>query len=94
LDVSRLVISSYVTTLGSLLQSQKQNVRVAQGQHKFLSISQSETPGEILLPQTVEEVDAVVNAVCSSGWSEGDIVCLQGSGATVSRVSCALDSCS
>jgi CHAT domain-containing protein len=91
MDVSRLVISSYVTTLGSLLQSQKKNGSVAKGQLKFLSISQ---PGENLLSQTIKEVDEVAEVLRSSGWSEGDIFCLQGSEATVDRVASALNSCS
>jgi hypothetical protein len=49
-DVGQLVISSYVTTLGSLLRSQKKHEsRAIKPQPKFLSISQSKTPGEIEL---------------------------------------------
>jgi tetratricopeptide (TPR) repeat protein len=94
MGVSQLVISSYVTTLGSLLQLQKANGSVMKRQLKFLGISQLETPGESPLLQTVKEVDEVAEVLRSSGWTEGDILSLQGSDATVSRVSCALDFCS
>jgi len=60
---------------------------------KFLIISQSETPGESALPQTMREVDGVIKVIRSSGWFEEDIACLEGSEATVSRALCALDSC-
>jgi tetratricopeptide (TPR) repeat protein len=95
IDVSRLAISSYVTTLGSLWELRKKlNGPVAKGQQKFLSISQSDTPGESSLPQTTEEVDEVLGMFRSSGWPEEHISCLQGSDATVDSVSCVLDSCS
>jgi len=76
------------------LESQKKNGSVATGRLKFLSISQSETPGESELSQAVTEVDEVAEVLLSSGWSKGDIFCLQGSEATVDRVSRALESCS
>ncbi|KIM76474.1 hypothetical protein PILCRDRAFT_77729 [Piloderma croceum F 1598] len=91
MGVSQLVISSYVTTLGSLLQSKG---LVMKKHLKFLGISQLETPGESPLFQTAKEVDEVADVLRSSGWSEGDILSLQGSDATVSRVSSALDCCS
>ena len=93
-DVSRLVISSYVTTLGSLLQARKKNASAVKLQQKFLSISQSETPGESALPRTTEEVGAVAEVFRSSGWPEDDIISLHGSEATVDHVSHALDTCS
>jgi CHAT domain-containing protein len=94
MDVSQLVISSQVTTLGSLWELQKKNGLVVKGQQKFLSISQSDTPGKSSLPQATEEVNEVTKMFRSSGWSEEDISCLHGSEATVDRVSCSLDSCS
>ena len=94
IDVSRLVISSYITTLQSLFRVQKTNGSASKGQRKLLSISQPETPGQCVLPQTVGEVDKVAQVFISSGWSKEDIVCLNGSEATVDRVSCALNSCS
>jgi tetratricopeptide (TPR) repeat protein len=94
IDVSRLVISSYVTTLGSLSQARKKNAPVVKLQQRFLSISQSETPGESALPQTTEEVGAVAEVFRSSGWPEDDIISLHSSEATVDHVSRALDTCS
>jgi CHAT domain-containing protein len=84
-----------VTTLQSLFnQLQKENGSVSKGQQKLLSVSQPDTPGQSSIPQTLKEADKVVQAFCLSGWLKDDIVCLQGSEATVDVVSCALDSCS
>jgi CHAT domain-containing protein len=94
MGVSELVISSYVTTLGSLLQLQKLNGAVMKRHLKFLGISQLKTPGESPLFQTAKEVDEITEVLRSSGWSEDNILSLQGSDATVSRVSSALDFCS
>ncbi|KIM72706.1 hypothetical protein PILCRDRAFT_829611 [Piloderma croceum F 1598] len=95
INVSRLVISSYVTTLGSLMQAQSQlNGTARKGPQKFLTISQSETPDECPLPQAMLEVDEVACVFRSSGWSENDIVCLHGLNATVDHVLHALDSSS
>jgi tetratricopeptide (TPR) repeat protein len=94
LDVSQLVISSFVTTLGSLLQSQERNGRFANRQLKFVSISQSETPNDTPLPETIKEVDEVVKVIHSAGWPGENITSLKGSEATVDHVSLALDSCS
>jgi hypothetical protein len=93
-DVSRLVVSSYVTTLQSLFQAQKQKKPISERQQKLLSVSQVATPGQISLPNTIEEVDELARILHSSGWPEGDIICLRGSDATVERVSHTLDSCS
>ena len=94
IDVSQLVISSYVTTLQSLFQAQKKHVSIIKEQQKFLCVSQPETPGQSCLPQTTKEVDKVVNICCSFGWPRYRILCLCGSDATVNAVSDALDSCS
>jgi tetratricopeptide (TPR) repeat protein len=94
IDVSRLVISSYVTTLHSLFQAKKKYVPVSKEQQKLLCVSQPRTPGQSALPTTMEEVDGVVQMFCSSGWSKENIVCLCGSEATVDAVSTALNSCS
>ncbi|KIM73085.1 hypothetical protein PILCRDRAFT_15531 [Piloderma croceum F 1598] len=93
-DVGRLVISSYVTTLESLFRAQQKDEPVPKERWKLLSVSQPETPGQNSLLTTMEEVTEVVQTFCSSGWSEGDIVCLRGSEATVDAVSSALNSCS
>ena len=94
LDVSRLVVSSYVTTLGSLWESRERNGCLANNRLEFLSVSQTETPGDIPLPETAKEVDGVVNVIRSAGWPEENISNLKGSEATVDCVSNALDSCS
>jgi hypothetical protein len=94
LDVSRLVISSFVTTLGSLLQSRERNGCLVNRHLKFLGISQPETPGDSPLPETIKEVDGVVKVIHSAGWPGENISSLEGSEATVDCVSRALDSCS
>jgi CHAT domain-containing protein len=94
IDVSHLVISSYVITLGFLFKVQKKYRRLSEGENKLLTISQPETPGESSLPKTMEEVDEVALAFRSLGWSDDNIVCLWGSEATVKSVSSALNSCS
>jgi CHAT domain-containing protein/tetratricopeptide (TPR) repeat protein len=94
IDVSRLVVSSYVTTLDSLYQAQKRNMQNSPGQRKFLSISQPDTPGQSSLPRSAEEVEKVIEVACSAGWPKEHIIHLTGSDATVSRTSCALDACS
>jgi hypothetical protein len=99
-DVSRLVVSSYVTSLDSLLQAQKRH-RQDSGMHslKLLAVSQPNTPNLPVLPQSIAEVDKLVEAVHlaavrSDTCSKEDIMHLDGSDATVNRVSVALDSCS
>jgi len=92
IDVSRLVISSYMTTLGSLMQK-KTGHGAMMGQLKLLALSQPVTPGQESLPLALDEVDKVVEVVSSAGWSDKNIVNLSGPDATVDRVSEALDSC-
>lgn len=92
-DVSRLVISPYVTTLGSLLQMQRKHEQVPEEQQKFLGISQLKTPGQSSLLKTME-VNRVTQVFRLSGWLEKDIICLHGKKAIVCSVSSALDSCS
>ena len=99
-DVSRLVISSYVTYLDSLLQAQKRHRQnTAIHRLKLLAVSQPNTPNLPVLPQSIAEVDKLVEAVhsaagCSDACSKEDIMHLDGSDATVNRVLAALDSCS
>ena len=93
-DVSRLIISSYVTTLHSLLQAQRQKMPVMPGCLKFLAISQPESPDQAPLPYSTEEVEILVQVACSAGWSEEDILHLPREKATVDHVLDALDSCS
>jgi hypothetical protein len=92
--VSRLVVSSDVATLDSLYQAQKRNMQNSPEQRKFLSISQSDTPGQSSLPRPAEGVENVIEVACSAGWLKEHIVHLAGSDATVSCASCALDACS
>jgi CHAT domain-containing protein len=94
IDVSRLVISSYVNTLGSLLQAQKTQRQEIIGQRKLLAVCQSDTPGQRSLPLSTVEVDNVVQVVSSMGWHEKDIVQLNGSDATADRVLDLMDSSS
>lgn len=92
IDVSRVVISSYVTTLESLLRGHYKSVAIGQG--KLLSVSQPKTPGQNSLPQAMDEVNDVIQVFKASGLSKDNIVCLHGSEATVDAVSSALNSCS
>jgi tetratricopeptide (TPR) repeat protein len=95
IDVSRLVISSYVTTLQSLVQAHMKNAQhIPRGKQKLLSISQQDTPGQSSLPKAMGEVDGVVHVFVSSGWPKENVICLGGPEATVNCVSNALDSCS
>jgi CHAT domain-containing protein len=97
IDASRLIISSYVTSLESLLQAQKRNIHGAISGLKLLAVSQPNTPGLNPLPQSTVEVEKLVEAahfarVHSDGCTEEDILHLPGPDATVSRVWGALDS--
>jgi hypothetical protein len=93
-DVSRIVISSYVTTLDSLFQAQKKNIQGTAGGRRLLAISQPNTPGQSAIPYCTQEVLRVVGGAASAGWAQEDIIHLHGSDATVERVSTALDTCS
>jgi CHAT domain-containing protein len=61
---------------------------------KFLGISQPNTPGQSPLLLSIREVQDVVQIICSSGWSDENIVNLDGIDATISAVSDTLESCS
>ncbi|KIM84983.1 hypothetical protein PILCRDRAFT_5986 [Piloderma croceum F 1598] len=93
-DVSRLVISSYVTSLESLFRTRKKNAPVSKEHQNILCVSQPETPGQTPLPETTEELNDVVEIFLSSGWSNENIVRLSGTAATVDAVSTALNFCS
>jgi CHAT domain-containing protein len=93
IDTSCLVISSYVTALSSFLEQKKTGYTVTGGL-KLLILTQPKTPGQESLPLALKEGDKVVQVVSSAGWRKKDIVRLNGSDATVDRVSGALDSCS
>jgi CHAT domain-containing protein len=92
IDVSRIIISSYVTTLYSLFQSQKTNRSIQQ--LKFLAISQPQTPGHSPLPQSTDEVLGVIQAACSAGWPKDNVIRLDGPDATIEHALDALDTCS
>ncbi|KAF7964376.1 hypothetical protein HWV62_9221, partial [Athelia sp. TMB] len=93
-DVSRLVVSSYVTTLQSLYATSTQLPRKRPDNHlKLLAIGQPETPGQGDLPSAEVEVKEVVRAVLRAGGSEEATTYLIGSDATVGRVSSSLESC-
>ena len=93
INVSCLVISSYVTTLQSLFLTQQKYAPLSKGQQKLLSFSQPRTPGQHALTQTNQEVNKVVQMFCLSNWPIEDIICLHRSEATVDTVSSALNSC-
>jgi CHAT domain-containing protein len=94
LDVSHLVVSSYVTTLQSLSEAQKRKCLTSQGRLKLLAISQPSTPKQSPLPYAVEEVEKVTRLVISAGWSKENIVNLSGSDVTMDRVFSELETCS
>jgi CHAT domain-containing protein len=99
IDVSHLVISSYVTSLNSLFEVQRRQRQVANHELKLLAVSQPNTPNLRPLPQSILEVEKLIEAsysgaVNSDDCIKGDILHLNGSDATVNRVSTSLDSCS
>jgi tetratricopeptide (TPR) repeat protein len=92
-DVSRLVVSSYVTTLASLLRA-RTGLRGYTSKPKLLTVCQTTTHGQSDLPRTQEEITRVVDVLRSANWSEDAIVCLGASDASVVNVSKELDQCS
>ncbi|KAF7982043.1 hypothetical protein HWV62_30312 [Athelia sp. TMB] len=91
LDVSRLVISSYITTLGSMFRAQQ---KARTGQAKLLTVSQPNTPGQRPLPLSSTEVNQFREAVRQAGWLAENISSFTGEEASVQRVSNALGSSS
>lgn len=96
-DISQLFISSYVTSLSSLLQAQKRSKQVAMSGLQLLAVSQPNTSDLCPLPQSIVEVKKLVDAAHSAAaYSDGnpklDILHLSGSDATISRVLGALGS--
>ncbi|KIM82041.1 hypothetical protein PILCRDRAFT_8274 [Piloderma croceum F 1598] len=81
-DVSQLIISSYVTTFGSLLQVHKRNRQHTMKGIKFLAVSQPNTSGLCPLPQSTLEIAKLVDVVCLAGCSHENILHLHGSDAT------------
>jgi tetratricopeptide (TPR) repeat protein len=96
IDVSHLFASSYVTSLSSLLQSQRKSKQVEMNRLKLLAVSQPNTSGLSPLPQSIVEVKKLVDAahsaaVNSGGNAEPDILHLNGADAITTRVLGALD---
>lgn len=93
-DVSRLVISSYITTLSSLFSAQTKHKSRATRPLKLLAISQPDTPDQPPLPQSTAEVERLAHVARSANWVDQDLVRLNGSDATVDRVLNELNTCS
>jgi CHAT domain-containing protein len=93
IDVSRLVISSYTTTLASLVQARKKTA-LQEGPQQFLLVSHPGTQEQGLLPHTLLEVERVLEVVRSAGELSNADVHLHGPGATVAKVLSSLESCS
>ena len=94
IDVSQMVVSSYVTTLDSLFKAQQKFMQGSAGHRRLMAISQPNTPGQNPIPQCTQEVQSVIKGAVSAGWVLEDIVALHGPDATVERVLTALDTCS
>ena len=93
-DISKVAVSSYVTTLDSLSRSQRNRALKTAGPKRLLAVSQRATPGQCPLPRSTEEVETIVRVVSSAGWSEKNIDRLDDSDATVLGVSDAMNPCS
>ncbi|KZP26166.1 hypothetical protein FIBSPDRAFT_1040969 [Athelia psychrophila] len=94
IDVSRLVVSSYISTVGSLLKAHQHKSKMTSGPPKLLAVSQPHTAGQSALPMCAREVDALKELASSAEWPNNDILHLNASEATISRVSAALDTSS
>ena len=94
IDISQMVVSSYVTTLDSLFKAQQKFTQGLAGCQRLMAISQPNTPGQNPIPQCTQEVQSVIKRAASAGWVLEDIVALHGPDATVERVLTALDTCS
>jgi ABC-type nitrate/sulfonate/bicarbonate transport system permease component len=68
IDVSHLVISSYLTTLNSFFQSREKVAQDIRGQDKFLAVSQPDTLGQVSLPLSMVEVETVMRMASSVSW--------------------------
>ena len=93
-DVSHLLVSSYVTSLDSLLRAKKKKRQRATQNFKLLAISQPNTSGFQTLPQSTTEVQTLVDLVSSKDCSKNDIYHFNGPNATINCVLDALDTCS
>lgn len=93
IDVTRLVVSSYVTTFDSLFRAQNRAAKGVAGPLKILAVSQPNTPGESPLPESTLEAEKLIQAASSAGWKKEHITHLDGRDATLNRVSTALNTC-
>ncbi|KAF7970309.1 hypothetical protein HWV62_24374 [Athelia sp. TMB] len=93
INVSALVISSYIPTLASLLRAQKADHSTAKGRRKLLTLSQTSTPGQTPLPQARNEVHSLIEVAHQCGWPATDIIHLEESSATCVQVLEALETC-
>lgn len=94
IDVSRLVVSSYISTADSLLKSHRHKLKSARGPPKLLAVSQPHTAGQNSLPMCTREVAALKKMAQAAHWPASDILHLDDADATVSCVSAALDTSS
>lgn len=94
IDVSRMAISSYISTLGALFRAQQKSEQKMPGIPNLLAVSQTNTPGEGPLPLCIEEVETLTKIALSADWPANNITNLNDSDATVIRVSEALDTSS
>ena len=87
IDASRLLVSSPITTVDSLLKAHQHNSVVLVGPPKLLVVSQPNAIGQSVLPMATREVAELKQLATSSNWPEENTVQLNGSEATVSSVS-------
>lgn len=92
--VSQVVVSSYVTTLSSLFEAQKQHNMPIKGRPRVLAIAQPNTPGRTPIPHSTNEVDTVIETLTRNGWPCESLQRLESADATVDQVSTALEKCS
>ncbi|KZP22158.1 hypothetical protein FIBSPDRAFT_739375 [Athelia psychrophila] len=60
----------------------------------LLVISQPDTPGQTSIPHATAEVNEVIQTVTTAAWPESNLQHFDRGGATIDRVSTALNSCS
>lgn len=92
--VSRVVVSSYITTLSSLAEAQKRQKEPIVGPPKLLAIAQPDTPEKTHIPHATDEVNMVTKILSGKGWPGEYVQRFDGAHATVDQVSAALDKCS
>jgi tetratricopeptide (TPR) repeat protein len=93
IDVSQLVISSYITSLGSLLKAKMRVIKEVE-RGRLLIVNQTDTRGYDRLPASREEAERVIQVAQSSGWAKDAVLHLQDDKATVESVLRGFDGCS